>query len=65
MSVFRRLGRAAKDFRNRASARADSPSELPGAVFSVGSALGFEENGDGATVDAFGSAEKLSVAKSS
>jgi hypothetical protein len=65
MRVFRRVGRAAEDFRNRARARANSPSELPGAVISVGSALGFEETGDGATLDAFGNAQKLSVAKSS
>src|SRR5579859_7170524 len=65
MSVFRLLGQAAEDFRNRASATADSPSELPGAVFGLGSALGFEGTADGATVDGFGGAQKLSMAKSS
>jgi hypothetical protein len=65
VSVFRFLGRAAEDFRNRASARADSPSELPVALFNVGSAFGFKKNEDGATLDAFGNAQKLSMAKSS
>ena len=65
MRVFRRLGRAAEDFRNRVRAKANSPSELAGAVISGGGALGFNETGDGATLDAFGNAQKLSVAKSS